>query len=91
LKNRRRSRPSCRKDEIRGKITVCHDPTGASQWNPVEHRLFSEINKHWAGQPLVDYSTVLQLIRQTRTSTGLKLACSLDTRRYSKGIKLFAA
>lgn len=24
-------------------ITVCHYPTGASKWNPIEHRLFSEI------------------------------------------------
>ena len=34
------------------KITVCHYPTGASKWNPIEHRFFSEISKHWAGQPL---------------------------------------
>src|SRR5438552_2766934 len=32
-------------------VTVCHYPTGTSKWNPVEHRLFSEISKHWAGQP----------------------------------------
>src|ERR1035438_3106036 len=36
-------------------VTVCHYPTGASKWNPVEHRVFSEISKHWAGQPLADY------------------------------------
>jgi Rhodopirellula transposase DDE domain len=33
-------------------VTVSHFPTGASKWNPIEHRLFSEISKHWAGQPL---------------------------------------
>ena len=27
------------------KITVCHYPPGASKWNPIEHRLFSEITK----------------------------------------------
>jgi len=47
-------------------VTVCHYPTGASKWNPVEHRLFSEISKHWAGQPLMDYSTIVRLIAQTR-------------------------
>lgn len=26
-------------------VTVCHYPTGASKWNPIEHRLFSEISK----------------------------------------------
>jgi hypothetical protein len=26
-------------------VTVAHYPTGASKWNPIEHRLFSEISK----------------------------------------------
>ena len=69
-------------------VTVSHYPPGASKWNPIEHRLFSQISKHWAGQPLVDYPTVLRLIRETRTSTGLAVSCSLDSRRYPKGIKL---
>ena len=33
-------------------VTICHYPTGASKWNPIEHRLFSEISKHWAGWTL---------------------------------------
>src|SRR5919205_460447 len=32
-------------------VTVCHYPTGASKWNPIEHRLCSEISKSWAGCP----------------------------------------
>lgn len=71
-------------------VTVCHYPTGASKWNPIEHRLFSEISKQWAGQPLADYGTVLQLIRKTRTDSGLSVTCSLDTRQYPKGVKLTA-
>ena len=69
-------------------VTVCHYPTGASKWNPVEHRLFSEISKQWAGQPLADYTTVVRLIRRTHTRTGLTVRCSLDNRQYPKGIKL---
>jgi hypothetical protein len=69
-------------------VTVCHYPSGASKWNPIEHRLFSEISKRWAGQPLADYPTVLRLIRDTRTTTGLRVSCSLDTRSYPTGIKL---
>jgi hypothetical protein len=30
-------------------VTVCHYPTSASKWNPIEHRMFSEISKNWAG------------------------------------------
>jgi hypothetical protein len=27
-------------------ITIAHYPTGASKWNPIEHRMFSEISKN---------------------------------------------
>jgi hypothetical protein len=30
-------------DPFELEITVCHYPTGASKWNPIEHRLFSQI------------------------------------------------
>ena len=40
-------------------ITVCHYPAGASKWNPIEHRLFSEISKNWAGRPLDSYETLV--------------------------------
>jgi hypothetical protein len=69
-------------------VTVCHYPAGASKWNPIEHRLFSEISKHWAGQPLIDYSTVVRLIGQTRTQTGLRVKCRLTTKDYPTGIKI---
>jgi len=63
-------------------VTVCHYPSGASKWNPVEHRLFSEISKHWGGQPLTDYQTIVQLIGGTRTQTGLVVNCALNTKHY---------
>ena len=75
-------------DPFRLSVTVCHYPSGASKWNPIEHRLFSEISKQWAGQPLVDYPTVLQQIRKTHTRTGLTVTSTLDTRCYPTGIKL---
>jgi hypothetical protein len=63
-------------------VTVCHYPSGASKWNPVEHRLFSEISKHWGGQPLSDYQTIVRLIGGTRTQTGLVVNCVLNTKHY---------
>jgi len=71
-------------------VTVCHYPTGASKWNPVEHRLFSEISKHWAGQPLSDYSTIVRLIAQTRTQSGLVVKCALNTKYYPTKAKVSA-
>ena len=49
------------------KVTVCHYPSGASKWNPIDHRLFSEISKNWAGHPLRSYQTILNHIRTTTT------------------------
>ena len=69
-------------------VTVCHYPTGASKWNPVEHRLFSEISKHWSGQPLTDYETIVRLIRGTRTQTGLVVKSTLNTKPYHTDIQV---
>jgi len=69
-------------------VTVCHYPTGTSKWNPVEHRLFSEISKHWAGQPLTDYTTIVRLVAQTRTQTGLQVKCALSAKHYATKIKV---
>ena len=66
-------------------VTVCHYPSGASKWNPVEHRLFGEISKHWSGQPLSDYETIVRLIRGTVTQTGLLVNCTLNTTSYQTG------
>jgi len=71
-------------------VTVCHYPTGASKWNPVEHRVFSEISKHWAGQPLRDYPTVVRLIGETHTHTGLRVSCALNARYYPTKVQVSA-
>lgn len=69
-------------------ITVCHYPTGASKWNPIEHRLFSEISKTWAGCPLRSFDTVLHYIRDTKTETGLTVQAHLVTKTYETGVKV---
>jgi hypothetical protein len=69
-------------------ITVCHYPTGASKWNPIEHRLFSEISKTWAGCPLRSFDDVLYYIRNTKTQTGLTVDAYLVTETYERGVKV---
>jgi hypothetical protein len=66
-------------------LTVAHYPAGASKWNPIEHRLFSEISKNWAGEPLDSYHKILNFIRSTRTQTGLSVTAHLDRRHYPTG------
>ena len=69
-------------------VTVCHYPTGASKWNPIEHRLLSEISKHGAGQPWIDYPTIVRLIAGTRTQTGLQVRCALSEKNYATHVKV---
>jgi Rhodopirellula transposase DDE domain len=69
-------------------VTVSHYPPGASKWNPIEHRLFSEISKNWAGQPLTDMETMLNFIRTTKTDTGLTVSAYLIPENYDTGIKI---
>ena len=69
-------------------VTVCHYPTGASKYNPVEHRLFSEISKNWAGRPLDSYETILNYIATTTTTTGLSVKAYLVPTDYPTGVKI---
>ena len=69
-------------------ITVGHYPPGTSKWNKIEHRLFSFISMNWRGRPLVSFETVVSLIANTRTRSGLKVKAGLDTRSYEKGLSV---
>ena len=69
-------------------VTVCHYPAGASKWNPIDHRLFSEISKNWAGVPLRDYDTILNHIRTSTTQTGLRVAAHLVDQEYPRGLQV---
>jgi hypothetical protein len=65
-----------------------HYPTGASKWNIIERRLFSEISKEWAGRPFDRYGTILNYIRRTKTEQGLTVTACLIRKKYSTGIKV---
>jgi len=69
-------------------VTVAHYPSGASKWNPIEHRLFSQISRNWAAEPLDSYEKALKFIRTTKTETGLKVTARLDTKVYLTGVKV---
>lgn len=75
-------------DETGLMITVCHYPSGASKWNPIEHRLFSQISRNWSGYPLRSLRRILGFIRGTTTETGLTVDSKVDPRTYEKGIKI---
>lgn len=49
---------------------------------------FSFISVNWRGKPLIDRATVVSLIANTTTATGLKIQAKLDERNYQTGIKV---
>jgi hypothetical protein len=69
-------------------VTVCHYPTGTSKWNPIEHRLFSEISKTWAGCPLRTFAMAAHYIRETKTQTGLVVSAHQVRKKYATGEKI---
>ncbi len=66
-------------------VTVCHYPTGCSKWNPIEHRLFSQISSNWAAKPLRTWETILASVRGTTTTTGLTVSAVLQEGTYATG------
>ncbi len=69
-------------------VSVCHYPTGCSKWNPIEHRLFSQISLNWAGKPLRSLDIMLNYIRGTSTQTGLTVRAALLDGTFEKGQKV---
>lgn len=75
-------------NELNKTITVYHFPPGTSKWNKIEHRLFSYISQNWRARPLIDLQTIVELIGNTKTTTGLIVKTKVDTNGYQKGRKV---
>ena len=75
-------------NELGIEISVCHFPPGTSKWNKIEHRLFAQISQNWRGKPLIDLQTVVELIGNTTTTTGLQVKVVVDKNTYETGKKI---
>ena len=78
-------------DETGLAVTVCHYPPGASKWNPIEHRLFSQISATRAGIVLSTVAVLVGRIRRTTTTTGLKVTARVMDKVYPTGRKVSVA
>lgn len=75
-------------DRLGLEVTVCHYPTGASKWNPIEHRLFGPISINWAGVPLRTFDRLLACLRGTTTAAGLTVTAVPIDKVYETGLKV---
>ena len=74
--------------ELNKIIYICHFPPGTSKWNKIEHKMFSYISMNWRAKPLISRETVVNLIANTKTKSGLKIKAALDKNIYEKGVKV---
>ncbi len=75
-------------DELGFAVQVSHFPPGTSEWNRIEQQLFSQITKSWGNKLLDSCLTIVKLIENTTTKTGLRVGCPLDIREYLAGVKV---
>jgi hypothetical protein len=75
-------------NELKKNIHVLHFPPGTSKWNKIEHRMFSFITMNWRGKPLATLETIINLIGNTKTKSGLAIEVVLDNKKYEAGKKI---
>jgi len=66
---------------------MAHYPPYTSKWNPIEHRVFPHITRSLSGVILLSVSLIKELIKKTKTKTGLKVFARISKKIYSTGKK----
>jgi hypothetical protein len=73
---------------IRLSIRMCHYPPYASKWNPIEHKVFPHVTRAMSGVKLESIDDAKDLIKKTKTKTGLKVLVSTTKKIYKIGVKI---
>ena len=63
-------------------IRIAHYPPYCSKWNPIEHRLFSQISRVWSGAVFNTVEEASEMASKTRTKTGLAVFTSINRKIY---------
>lgn len=75
-------------NEIGIDLRMAHYPPYTSKWNPIEHRVFPHITRSLSGVILLSISLLKELIKKTKTKTGLKVFARVSKKIYKKGKKI---
>jgi hypothetical protein len=67
------------------RVRIAHYPPYTSKWNPIEHRLFSQVERAWSGVMLDSPETALKTVENTRTKTGLRVTARILDKVYDIG------
>lgn len=69
-------------DRLGIRLLVVHYPPYCSKFNPIEHRLFSQITRSWSGAPLMSLQNAAQRAAMTTTKKGLKVFVHVNSKSY---------
>lgn len=69
-------------------IRLAHYPPYTSKWNPIEHRVFPHVTRSLSGIVLSSVELIKELIKKTKTKTGLKVLARITKKVYEKGKKV---
>ena len=64
------------------RLLVVHYPPYCSKFNPIEHRLFSQITRSWSGAPLLNLKNAADRAAMTTTKKGLKVHVHINSKSY---------
>ena len=68
-------------------LRIAHYPPYTSKWHPIEHRLFSHVERSLRGVILDCHETARDAVQRTRTKTGLHVTARILDRVYDIGRK----
>jgi hypothetical protein len=72
-------------NELNLELRMAHYPPYTSKWNPIEHRVFPHITNSLSGVILLNIVLMKELIKKTKTKTGLKVFARISRKIYEKG------
>lgn len=64
------------------RLLVVHYPPYCSKFNPIAHRLFSQITRSWSGAPLMSLQNAADRAARTTTKKGLKVHVHINSKTY---------
>ena len=75
-------------NELDLELRITHYPPYTSKWNPIEHRVFPHITRSLSGVILLSLSMLKELIKKTKTKTGLKVFVRVSRKVDKTGKKV---
>ena len=64
------------------RLLMVHYPPYCSKFNPIEHRIFSQITRSWNGAPLLNLQNAANRAAMTTTKKGLKVHVHIKSKNY---------